>query len=48
MDDTAGGQRKRLTESNYCGQVLRYVVANGRAERDAAADLRGALPPVQE
>src|SRR6185369_2561904 len=30
------------------GQVLRYAVATGRAERDAAADLRGALPPVQE
>ncbi|HYA43659.1 MAG TPA: integrase arm-type DNA-binding domain-containing protein [Syntrophobacteraceae bacterium] len=31
-----------------CGQVLRYAVATGLAERDAAADLRGALPPVQE
>lgn len=31
-----------------CGQVLRYAVATGRAERDSAADLRGALPPVQE
>jgi len=31
-----------------CGQVLRYAVATGRAERDAAADLRGALPPTQE
>lgn len=30
------------------GQVLRYAVATGRAERDTAADLRGALPPVQE
>ena len=30
-----------------CGQVLRYAVATGRAERDAAADLRGALPPVR-
>lgn len=31
-----------------CGQVLRYAVATGRAERDFAADLRGALPPTQE
>jgi len=31
-----------------CGQVMRYAVATGRAERDAAADLRGALPPTQE
>ncbi len=31
-----------------CGQVFRYAVSTGRAERDAAADLRGALPPVRE
>ncbi len=30
-----------------CGQVFRYAIATGRAERDAAADLRGALPPVK-
>ena len=29
-----------------CGQVLRYAVATGRADRDGAADLRGALPPA--
>ena len=29
----------------YCGQVLRYAVVTGRAERNAAADLRGALQP---
>src|SRR6185312_11385871 len=28
-----------------CGQIFRYAVATGRAERDPAADLRGALPP---
>lgn len=28
-----------------CGQVFRYAVATGRAERDPAADLRGALRP---
>jgi integrase len=31
-----------------CGQVFRYAVASGRAERDPTADLRGALPPVKE
>lgn len=31
-----------------CGQVFRYAVATGRAERDCAADLRGALAPVKE
>ena len=30
-----------------CGQVFRYAVATGRAERDPAVDLRGALTPVQ-
>lgn len=31
-----------------CGQVFRYAVATGRAERDPSGDLRGALPPVKE
>jgi integrase len=30
-----------------CSQVFRYAVATGRAERDPAADLKGALPPVK-
>jgi len=30
-----------------CGQVFRYAVATGRAERDVSADLRGALPPIK-
>lgn len=30
-----------------CGQVFRYAVATGRAERDPTGDLRGALQPVQ-
>jgi integrase len=29
------------------GQVFRYAIATGRAERSPAADLRGALPPVK-
>jgi integrase len=31
-----------------CGQVFRYAVATGRAERDPTGDLRGALAPVIE
>lgn len=31
-----------------CGQVFRYAVATGRAERDPTGDLRGALPPTRE
>jgi integrase len=34
-------------ELTICGQVFRYAVATGRAERDPSQDLRGALPPVQ-
>ena len=30
-----------------CGQVLRFAVATGRAQRDPTGDLRGALPPVK-
>ncbi len=31
-----------------CGQVFRYAIATGRAERNPASDLRGALPPIRE
>jgi integrase len=31
-----------------CGQIMRYAVITGRAERDPTSDLRGALAPVQE
>lgn len=29
-----------------CGQVFRYAIATGRAERDPSGDLRGAMPPA--
>jgi integrase len=32
---------------SYCGQIMRYAIATGRAERDPSADLRGALPPAK-
>ncbi len=31
-----------------CGQVFRYAIATGRAERDISSDLRGALSPVKK
>lgn len=31
-----------------CGQVFRYAIATGRAERDPTPDLRGALPAIQK
>jgi integrase len=30
-----------------CGQIFRYAIATGRADRDISADLKGALPPVK-
>ncbi|MBT7936825.1 MAG: integrase arm-type DNA-binding domain-containing protein [Nitrospina sp.] len=30
-----------------CGQVFRFAIATGRAERDPSGDLRGALPPAK-
>ena len=30
-----------------CSRIFRYAIATGRAERDPAADLRGALPPFK-
>ena len=31
-----------------CGRVFRYAIATGRAERDVAADLRGAIAPMRK
>ncbi|WP_434101829.1 tyrosine-type recombinase/integrase [Methylocaldum gracile] len=31
----------------YCGQIFRYAIATGRADRNISADLKGALPPVK-
>ena len=33
--------------NQICGQVFRYAIVTGRAERDPAADLKGALPPAK-
>ena len=30
-----------------CGQIFRYAIATGRAERDPSQDLRGAIPPAK-
>ncbi len=31
-----------------CGQIMRYAIATGRADRNPVADLKGALPAPQE
>ena len=33
--------------NQICGQIFRYAIATGKAERDPAADLKGALPPTR-
>ena len=55
---TARGVARRIEERGAlqsahrvlqtCGQIFRYGVATGRAERDPTADLRGALAPPEE
>lgn len=42
-DRGATESANRLREQ--CGQIWRYAIATGRADRDIAADLRGALKP---
>jgi hypothetical protein len=37
---------KRIHQS--CGQIFRYAVAAGQAQRDPSADLKGALPPTRQ
>ena len=34
--------------SQNCGQIFRYAVATGRAERDPTGDLRGSIPPTKQ
>lgn len=44
----ARGLRESVSRTlRECGQILRYAVATGRADRDVTADLRGALAPVR-
>ena len=31
--------------SQICGQIFRYAIATGRAERDLSQDIKGAIPP---
>jgi integrase len=46
--ENRGAQETAHRVMQNCGQVFRYAVATGRAERDPTGDLRGALPPPQE
>ncbi|MDD5388685.1 MAG: integrase arm-type DNA-binding domain-containing protein [Gallionellaceae bacterium] len=46
--ETRGALETAHRALSNCGQVFRYAIASGRADRDVTADLRGALPPVRE
>jgi integrase len=45
--ETRGALETAHRALGNCGQVFRYAIATGRAERDPSGDLRGALPPVK-
>jgi integrase len=45
--EARGAHDTALRTLQNCGQIFRYAIATGRAERDTAADLRGALTPVR-
>jgi len=46
--ESRGAQETAHRAMQNCGQVFRYAVATGRAERDPIGDLLGALPPPKE
>lgn len=41
--ESRGVHYSTLKVKQYCGQIFRYAIVSGRAERDPSADLRGAL-----
>jgi len=44
--ESRGAQETAHRVKTICGQIFRYAVATGRADRDLSADLKGALPPA--
>ncbi len=46
IEDRGALETAHRTLAN-CGQIIRYAIATGRAERDVSADLKGALPPFR-
>ncbi|XP_065584198.1 putative protein IntB [Artemia franciscana] len=46
IESTGAHESAHRTHQN-CGQVLRFAIATGRAERDPAADLKSALIPAK-
>jgi integrase len=46
--ESRGAVETSRRDLQKCGQIFRYAVATGRAERDVAADLRGAIAPPKK
>ena len=46
IENRGAGEMARRA-GQYCGQIFRYAVVTGRAERNPTADLKGALKPVR-
>jgi integrase len=46
--ETRGALETTHRTVQNCGQIFRYAVATGRAERDPTGDLHGAIPPPKE
>lgn len=46
--ETRGALELAHRAHQICGQVFRYAIATGRAERNPATDIRGALPPAKQ
>lgn len=45
IENRGAGEMARRA-GQYCGQIFRYAVVTGRAERNPTTDLKGALKPV--
>jgi integrase len=46
IENRGAGEMARRA-GQYCGQIFRYAVVTGRAERNPTTDLKGALKPVK-
>jgi integrase len=46
--ESRGAVETARRDLQKCGQIFRYAVATGRAERDIAADLQGAIAPPKK
>jgi len=46
--ESRGAQETAHRIKVICGQVFRYAIATGCADRDVTADLKGALPPAKK